>query len=60
MRVLLDECVDRRLAPELTSHDVSTVPNVGWAAISSTQLLALAKKKIDVLLDAHLIGSLRR
>jgi hypothetical protein len=59
-RVLLDECVDRRLAPELIGHDVSTVPHVGWAAISNDQFLALAKNRFDVFLHTHLIGSLGR
>ena len=50
MRVLLDECVDRRLAPELTGHDVITVPQAGWAAIRNGDLLALAEKQFDVFL----------
>ena len=31
MRVLLDECVDRRLARELHGHEVHTVTGLGWA-----------------------------
>lgn len=50
MKVLLDECVDRRLAPELTGHDVSTVPQMGWAAIRNGELLSLAEKQFDVFL----------
>jgi predicted nuclease of predicted toxin-antitoxin system len=41
MRVLLDECVPRRLARELPGHDVSTVPQQGWAARRNSELLEL-------------------
>ena len=30
MRVLLDECVDRRLLRHLGSHDATTVAKQGW------------------------------
>lgn len=39
MRVLLDECVDRRLAEHILGHDVKTVPEVGWAALKNGELL---------------------
>lgn len=48
MRVLLDECVDRRLARQLSSHAVKTVPEMGWATIRNGDLLALAEKEFDV------------
>lgn len=48
MRVLLDECVDRRLAREFAGHEVSTVPEMGWAATRNGDLLALAAGKFDV------------
>ena len=41
MRVLLDECVDRRLAREITGHEVITVPDAGWASAKNGDLLAL-------------------
>jgi hypothetical protein len=47
VRVLLDECVDRRLAREITGHDVTTVPDAGWAAAKNGDLLALAEKDFD-------------
>ena len=50
MRVLLDECVDSRLAGELTGHDVTTVPQAGWAAARNGDLLALTEKQYDVFL----------
>lgn len=48
MRVLLDECVDRRLARDIVGHDVTTVPQMGWATIRNGDLLALAEGKFDV------------
>ncbi|HKQ04742.1 MAG TPA: DUF5615 family PIN-like protein [Blastocatellia bacterium] len=50
MRILLDECVDRRFAKELPGHFVKTVPQMGWATIKNGELLALAEKEFDVFL----------
>jgi hypothetical protein len=47
VRVLLDECIDRRLALEILGHDVTTVPDAGWAAAKNGDLLALAEKSFD-------------
>lgn len=43
MKVLLDECIDRRLAKEIEGHDVVTVPQAGWAGIKNGNLLRLAQ-----------------
>lgn len=48
MKVLLDECVDRRLAREIVGHEVVTVPEAGWAAAANGDLLALAEEGFDV------------
>lgn len=48
MRVLLDECVPRRLRQELPGHDVRTVPEMGWASQENGALLALASGKFEV------------
>ncbi len=48
MKLLLDECIDRRLAKELKGHFVRTAPQMGWAAIKNGQLLSLAEKQFDV------------
>lgn len=48
MKILLDECIDRRLARELLGHAVTTVPQRGWAGIKNGQLLALAQTEFDV------------
>ncbi len=47
MRVLLDECVDRRLASDIQGHDVVTVPDAGWAALKNGELLARAQQEFD-------------
>ena len=44
MKILLDECVDRRFGRELAEHFVRTVPQMGWAGIKNGDLLALAEK----------------
>jgi len=45
--VLLDECVDRRLAGDILGHDVRTVPEAGWAALKNGDLLARAEHEFD-------------
>jgi hypothetical protein len=46
--VLLDECVDRRLAGDILGHDVRTVPEAGWAALKNGDLLARADHEFEV------------
>jgi len=41
MRILLDECVPRRLRRELPGHDVWTVPEMGWSGKKNGELLRL-------------------
>jgi predicted nuclease of predicted toxin-antitoxin system len=48
VKILLDECVDRRLARDLAEHSVSTVPRRGWAGIKNGELLALAENEFDL------------
>lgn len=48
MRVLLDECLPRRLKQSITGHDVATVSDEGWAGKSNGELLSLAVEKFDV------------
>ena len=48
MKVLLDECVDRRLVTDIHGHDVTTVPDAGWAALKNGDLLNRAQHEFDV------------
>jgi hypothetical protein len=48
VRLLRDECVDRRLSRDLTGHEVKTVPQMGWAGTKNGALLALAETQFDV------------
>jgi hypothetical protein len=51
MRILLDECVPRRLRRELPGHDVYTVPEMGWSGKKNGELLQLmAGQNFDVFL----------
>jgi predicted nuclease of predicted toxin-antitoxin system len=47
MRIILDECLPRKLASELTGHLVTTVPQAGWAGISNGELLAFIAGNYD-------------
>ena len=49
MRVLLDGCVPKRLANELTEHEVKTVPEMGWADLDDGPLLDAMSGCFDVL-----------
>ena len=48
MKLLLDECVDWRLARQLTGHSVRSVQQMGWAGIKNGRLLSLAQQRFDV------------
>ena len=50
MRVLLDECVPRKLGRELTGHVVFTVTGRGWSGVKNGRLLELAEAEFDVFL----------
>ncbi len=52
MRVLLDECLPRRLKRELVGHDVKTATEMGWAGKRNGELLGLAVSRFDVFLAA--------
>ena len=50
MRLLLDECVPKRLRRELPGHDVRTVQEAGWAGVKNGALLRAAEGQFDALL----------
>ncbi|MGD9966587.1 MAG: DUF5615 family PIN-like protein [Hyphomonadaceae bacterium] len=47
MNILLDECVDRRLARHVVGHEVRTVAELGWAGVKNGELLARASTQFD-------------
>jgi hypothetical protein len=48
MRLLLDECVPKRLARLLGPHEVETVPQAGWSGMKNGALLSIAAESFDV------------
>ena len=48
MRILLDECIDRRFAREIVGYEVKTVPQIGWVGVKNGKLLALAVEEFDI------------
>ena len=48
MKLLLDECIDRKLAREFVGYEVKTVPQMGWSGVKNGQLLTLAEAEFDV------------
>jgi hypothetical protein len=48
MKVLLDECLPKKLKQEVNAEFVTTVPEVGWASIKNGALLRLAEQEFDV------------
>ena len=44
MRLLLDECVPRKLKNNLPGHECKTVPEVGFAGKKNGELLSLAEQ----------------
>ncbi len=57
MKVLLDECLPRRLKRALSGHQVFTVPEMGWAGVKNGALLRLiqdAAFDVFVTIDGNL------
>jgi hypothetical protein len=48
VRILLDECLPRKLKKELEGNEVFTVPEMGWAGIKNGALIKLAETQFDV------------
>jgi len=47
VRVLLDECLPRKLKRAFAGHDVKTVAESGWAGCKNGTLLRLAQEQFD-------------
>ena len=52
MRILIDECLPKKLKAELVEHIVFTVPEKGWAGTKNGELLRKAEKEFDVWVTA--------
>lgn len=50
MKVLLDECLPKKLKFEINAEFVQTVPEAGWASKQNGELLTLAAASFDVFL----------
>jgi predicted nuclease of predicted toxin-antitoxin system len=50
VRVLLDECLPKKLKRLLPGHEVWTTAEKGWAGKRNGELLALAQAEFDALL----------
>lgn len=58
MKILLDECVTKRLKPHLKEFEVFTVTEMGWGGVKNGKLLTLCvENNFDVLLtiDKNLV-----
>ena len=49
MKLLLDECVPKRLKSRLGGHECRTTPEMGWSGKSNGEWLGLAAPHFDVL-----------
>ena len=52
MRVLIDECLPKKLKHELSGHTVFTVQEKGWSGIQNGELLRIAQIEFDVWVTA--------
>lgn len=51
MKILLDECVTRKLKQYLTEFEVKTVVEMGWSGLKNGQLISEAvAEKFDIFL----------
>ncbi len=50
MKVLLDECLPKRLKRSIVAENVITVPEAGWASKKNGELLRLAEAEFDIFL----------
>ena len=48
MKILLDECLPRRLLRDFSAYSTTTVPRQGWAGLKDRELLQKAGDEFDV------------
>lgn len=51
MRIILDECLPRRLLRDLPDHAVTTVPRQGWAGVTNGALIERICPEFDVFIS---------
>ena len=57
MKIILDECLPRRLLRDLPDHTVTTVPRQGWAGITNGALLERVTPGFDIFItmDSNIV-----
>lgn len=57
MRIILDECLPRRLLRDLPEHQATTVPRQGWAGVTNGALLERIIPGFDILItmDSNIV-----
>jgi hypothetical protein len=58
MRILLEECLPRRLKQVFKGYHVRTVPEAGWAGMQNGKLLAQISGRFDffITIDRNLVA----
>lgn len=49
MKIILDNCVRRRLIERFVGHEVSHAMDLGWETLKNGQLLRQANERFDIL-----------
>ena len=52
LKILLDECLDKRLALEIPDYYVRTVTQMGWSGLVNGKLLTNAQAYFDVFITS--------
>lgn len=52
MKILLDECLPRKLKQSFVEYDVATVQDMGWTGTKNGALLRLAENEFEVFITA--------
>lgn len=57
MKIILDECLPRRLLRDLPNHMVTTVPRQGWAGLTNGALLERITPEFDIFItmDSNIV-----
>ena len=57
MKIILDECLPRRLLRDLPDHAVTTVPRQGWAGVTNGALFKRVEPEFDIFItmDSNIV-----